>query len=347
MTLDGFVKFSKVAPEYDGPLVIRRASDIEPKPVRWLWADRIALGKQTVIAGEPGLGKSQLGTYLAAKVTRGAQWPNGEGSAPLGSVIILSSEDDVEDTIVPRLLAAGADCERVHIVSAVREDHGNGRRSFSMQRDLSSLENAIATIGDVKLIIIDTINSYLGRLDSHKNAEVRAVLEPIAEMASRLGVAIVSVTHLSKNSSGSANHRFIGSIAFLAVARGAYVVVQDPECKERRLFLQTKTNVGPPKSGLAFRIEERGVCEGVEAPAVTWDSEAVTRSADEVLAELVGAAAGLRSAKAERVEFLKAVLQHGSLPVTEVQNQARAAGLLDDNKFISDSKTVPRGSRHA
>jgi putative DNA primase/helicase len=118
-----------------------------------------------MLAGEPGLGKSQLAAFLAAIVTTSGDWPNGEGSADLGSVIVLSAEDDAADTIIPRLTAAGADLSRVHIVSAVATDDHKGRRLFNLQTDLSSLEEAIAHLGDVRLVIIDPVSSYLGKVD--------------------------------------------------------------------------------------------------------------------------------------------------------------------------------------
>ena len=108
-------------------LVIDCASEIEIKPISWLWPDRIARGKQTIIAGEPGLGKSQLSAYLAATVSTGGDWAGGEGSATLGKVIILSAEDDPADTMVPRLMAAGADLKNIHIVTAVMVHDGKGR----------------------------------------------------------------------------------------------------------------------------------------------------------------------------------------------------------------------------
>jgi hypothetical protein len=91
----------------DGPagrsLIVRRASEITPEPIEWLWPNRVAIGKQTMIVGEPGLGKSQLTAFMAAAITTGGQWPCDEGRAPLGSVIILSAEDDAADTMRPRL----------------------------------------------------------------------------------------------------------------------------------------------------------------------------------------------------------------------------------------------------
>ena len=200
-----------------GMLVCRCASEIEPERVEWLWPGRIAVGKHTCIAGEPGTGKSQLATDIAARISMGGEWPCGEGRSPQGSVIILSAEDGEGDTVVPRLLAAEADLGRVHIISAVRTDY-KSTRGFNLQADIELLEQKIAELGDVALITIDPISSYLGKTDSHKNAEVRGVLEPLSAMAERMRVAVLSVTHFSK--SGAANttkalHRFIGSIAFV------------------------------------------------------------------------------------------------------------------------------------
>ncbi|HWA84094.1 MAG TPA: AAA family ATPase, partial [Fimbriimonadaceae bacterium] len=121
-------------------LVVRRASEIEPQPIRWLWPGRIALGKVTIVAGEPGLGKSQLTCAITATVTKGCLWPCGEGRSSEGVVIILSAEDDAADTIRPRLDAAGADVGKVLIVSAVQCADGKGRRSFNLQADLTALE---------------------------------------------------------------------------------------------------------------------------------------------------------------------------------------------------------------
>jgi hypothetical protein len=192
-------------------LVSRRASEIMPRDTEFLWDGRLARGKHTCIGGEPGTGKSQLTFAIAAAATTGGQWPCGEGRALLCGVIILNVEDDADDTIVPRLMAAGANLERVHIVSAVRDEDSKGNRTFNLQADLDLLEGKIDEIieesGDDNhtiLVIIDPVSSYLGgKTDSHKNAEVRGVLEPITELAARKRAAILSVTHFNKSSSGT------------------------------------------------------------------------------------------------------------------------------------------------
>jgi putative DNA primase/helicase len=323
-----------------GPtLVMQRACDVEAKPIEWLWPGRIAIGKQTMLAGEPGLGKSQLSAFLAAIVTTSGHWPNGEGRAELGSVIVLSAEDDAADTIIPRLTAAGAELSRVHIVSAVTADDHKGRRLFNLQSDLLALEDAIAHVGDVRLVILDPVSSYLGKVDSHKNAEVRTVLEPIGEMASRLRVAVVAVTHFSKGGGTSANNRIIGSIAFVAAARAAFIVSRDPDDENRRLFVPSKNNLGPDRDGLAFRIETREVGKGIVAPAVSWDSEPVKRTADEILSAMSDSS-DRYTAKDDAKTFLQEALADGPMSVADLEAEARAAGLLGERQRLSYNKAI-------
>jgi hypothetical protein len=118
---------------------MRRASEIKAQPITWLWPDRIAIGKLTLVAGDPGLGKSQLTAHLVANVTTGECWPCGEGQAIQGSAVIFSAEDDAADTIVPRLMAAGADLDRVRIVEAVtiNDNNGSASRRCSICRPIS------------------------------------------------------------------------------------------------------------------------------------------------------------------------------------------------------------------
>ncbi len=266
-------------------LMSRCAANIQPKRIEYLWPGRIARGKHTAIAGEPGDGKSQLSVYIAAIISRGGEWPCGEGRAPRGNVIILNAEDGADDTVVPRLIAAGADLKRVHIVSAVLPEDGKGRRSFNLQADLALLEQKIAEIGDVVLVIIDPISSYMGKADGHKNTDVRGVLEPLSEMAARLNVAILSITHFSK--SAKALHRFIGSIAFVGAPRAAFAVIEDTENEGRILFLHAKNNMAPKPQGLAYRLVQTFVDDEVEqsivASFVVWDEKPVAVSADEAL----------------------------------------------------------------
>src|SRR5262245_45412641 len=115
--------------EWEGykQLVVHEASAVDPAPVKWLWPGRLAIGKTTLIGGDPGLGKSQLSIFIASIMSRAGKWPCKEGSSPERSIIMLSAEDGVSDTIVPRLMAAGADRRKIKIITAVHEANGTGR----------------------------------------------------------------------------------------------------------------------------------------------------------------------------------------------------------------------------
>ena len=149
--------------------------------VDWLWENRLARGKLTLLGGDPDLGKSQISIDAAARMTRGIHWPNGP-RAPIGSTIFICSEDDVADTIRPRAEAAGADLDKLYVLkSCVRRGK---RRTFSLQDDLATLGEAVREIGDVTLITMDAITSYMGsKIDSHRTTDVRAVLEPVGDFA--------------------------------------------------------------------------------------------------------------------------------------------------------------------
>jgi putative DNA primase/helicase len=321
-------------------LIVRRASDVVPQPVVWLWPGRMALGKLTLVAGEPGLGKSQVATALAAAVTTGGLLPHEEGKAPLGNVIILSAEDGLADTIVPRLHAAGANCERVYIISAVR--NRDRLRTFNLQADLALLEQTIDRVGDVRLIDIDPISSYMGPIDSHKNTDVRSVLEAVGEMAERRHAAIVGITHFNKNMGQRAINAFLGSIAFIAAARAAFAVMKDEADETRRLFLPVKNNLAPLGPGLAFRLEQHMIpgAEGCgPASAVSWDSSTVTTTADQAMAVNAGTSAP-HTAKADCIEFLQTVLAGGWISTGDIAAEAISAGLHAEGKQLRDNKPL-------
>jgi hypothetical protein len=182
------------------------------------------------------------------------------------------------------------------------------------------------------LVVIDPISSYMGKADSHKNADVRGVLEPLSKMAEHTGAAVLSVTHFSK--AGSANgakalHRFIGSIAFIAAARCAFAVMADPEDESRRLLLHVKNNLAAPPQGLAFRLGQRIVGEvgkGIISNYVIWEPKPVSITANEALAAEAGSA-DQKSARGEAEELLRDLLADGPVPQKEVKAAAEGVGL--------------------
>jgi hypothetical protein len=316
-----------------GALITVSAADIPMEHIEWLWPNRFARGKLGLIGGMPEEGKSQIAIDICARITRTQEWPCGEGTAPLGSCIILSAEDAAADTLVPRLAAAGADRSRVEIAKAVADQEGK-TRLFSLIEDIDKLERRIREIGNVLLVVIDPLSAYLGikKIDSYRTSDVRAVLAPLSEMAERTKVAVVAIMHLNKNiSMANAISRFADSLAFIATARHAYVCIADPENETRRLFLRAKNNLAPggKGTGLAYFILSTTVDDSFATSHVAWDSTPVDITADQALA--AHATARDSSGKAEAVEFLRDYLADGPMPQKSVIKAAKEYGLTNAN----------------
>lgn len=307
-------------------LILTRVSDVEAQEIRWIWYGRIALGKVTVIAGHPGLGKSQLTAFIAAMVTTGGAWPNGDGFAPLGSVIMLSCEDDIADTIRPRLEAAGADLTKVKAVEGVYSVQGT-RRVFHVKNDMAHLEAALDRVEGVKLVVIDPITAYLDGEDSHNTGDVRSALAPLQDLAMQRGIAVVVVSHLNKSGgNGRAVNAVTGSGAFVALARGAFLVEKDADDPERRLLLPIKNNLAQ-SPGLAFRIREKLLNNGLRAPFLEFENGTVDITADEALAQASGSRRSGGSALEDATLFLAEHLEFGPMPAKEMGDLAMAAGI--------------------
>lgn len=307
----------------------RRLSDVEAEPIQWLWDKRIARGKLTILAGDPGLGKSQLTAYMAARVTNGADWPVENTQCPCGSVVFLSAEDDAADTIRPRLEAVGANLSKTFILDAVKCVDGDGKqyeRGFDLKQDIQNLDTFLTNIGDTALVVIDPISAYLGGTDSHKNSDIRALLSPLSDMAAKHNVSVLGVTHLNKSQSKQALQRITGSLAFVAAARAAYVVAKDQDSPERRLLLPIKNNIGDDRTGFAFTIESVALSGDIHTSHVVFESDLITEQADEILSS--DSERQEQGALEEAKEFLREVCIIGRT-ANDVKKQARQAGISE------------------
>ena len=282
-------------------------SNVQPERLDWLVvngaSERYARGKVTLIGGDPGTGKSLMCSSDEAGVTQ-------QG----GKVVVFSAEDDAGDTLRPRYDIAGADVSKIIHVDGVRRmkpDGSSERHAFNLERDIETLRALLAEHRDVVFVRIDPVTAYLGRIDSHKNAEVRALLAQLEEVAREFRVAIAVVTHLNKSSTGPALYRFVGSLAFVAACRLAFVVAKDPENGDRRLVVPAKANITADQLGNAFSIAEawhEGIGQGVAR--VDWEPDPVSVTLD----GLVQADSAERRHERERVkEFLKRELANGPI----------------------------------
>lgn len=266
--IDAFNKVIINNGESGATLRLINGSSIKPIPVLWIWRYWLATGKLVLLAGAAGTGKTTLAMELAAIITKGGKFPDNTPSM-LGDVVIWSGEDDPDDTLVPRLIANGADIARVHFVGNVADFKGG--RSFDPAKDMPILLKSIKEIGKVVLIIIDPIVSAVAG-DSHKNAEVRRGLQPVIELASQIGASVIGITHFTKGTGGKdTTERVTGSLAFAALARAVLATAKDSE-NDGYILTRSKSNLGPDGGGFRYKLNQVSLDSypNITASKVVW-----------------------------------------------------------------------------
>jgi DNA polymerase I-like protein with 3'-5' exonuclease and polymerase domains len=314
-----------------------RASAVTMEVVDWLWPNHFALGEIGLLVGLPDEGKGQVLNYIAARVTRGQEWPNGEGQAPQGCVILLTSEDDIKKTVTPRLVAAGADCDRIEILKMVRDVDKEGKpreRMFSLIDDLQRLRRKIGEVGNVVAILIDPISSYLGigKVDSYRGSDVRAVLGPLKALAEEMQVAVIGIMHFNKKVDiTNVLLRTQDSLAFVAAPRHVFGVIDDAD-NNRKLIVRAKNNLvesGQKRKSLAFHFEVQHVGtdprndKPIIAPFVVWEPGYVDISATEALQAASENKAPAAVDEAKR--FLLDMLANGPVAKKEIEDAAEGS----------------------
>jgi hypothetical protein len=331
-----------------------------PRPVHWLVPNYLPLGKLVMLAGDGGHGKSTLTLSLAACLTTGRPcFGLDYESAPPADVLLISCEDDYEDTVVPRLLSAGADLHRIFRVDGITGKSGKVL-PFSLAH-YERMEEELRARPGVRLVIIDPAGAYIGKagVDDYKDSELRSLLDPMAELAARCRVTILIVKHLVKGATAKAIHKVAGSAGYINGVRAAFVVLPDSESEDqdRRLFLPLKFNLGPKPSGLAYRCQSLSSEEQIEtlslSPFHHLDADdckrlgaqlfrlewlgAVTVDADAALAET--AKHDRDPNKVDRAaEWLEKFLAQYAYPSDEIAAAGKEAGFTKDNLYRAKEK---------
>jgi len=302
-----------------------RGDAVALEPVRWLWRGYLPAGMLTILGGSPGCGKTTIALSLAAAVTRGAPWPDGTRCSRSGDVMVWSGEDPPSVTAA-RLKAAGADMARVHFIDGMRDG-----QAFDPGRDMLLLEATAEGLDAPRLLILDPIVSAVAG-DSHKGAEVRRSLQPVVDLAQRLGCAVLGITHFSKGTGGrDPVERVTGSIAFAALARLVLVAAKvkaEPgdEGEPRRVLMRAKSNIGPDDGGFAYALERIEVAPEVEGQRVRW-LEPLEGTARELLAEAEAEPAeDADDGPGDVAAWLRELLSAGPVPARDVKRQADEAG---------------------
>ena len=235
------------------PLEVVKASEIEPKEVKWLWYPYIPFGKVTLLQGDPGDGKSKLMLSVAALLSKGEPLPftETEENEPM-TIIYQTTEDDADDTVVPRFNSAGGDGENLIFI---KEDEKS--LSFGDNRIREAIEMYHA-----KLLILDPMSSYIGESCSMNNAnETRAEFNHLIAVAKDTGCAIVIIAHMNKMRDTNPLYRTNGSIDIAGAARSILAITRTPnkEAPAERYLVQVKSNLAPTGSAILFEVSEKGV----------------------------------------------------------------------------------------
>jgi putative DNA primase/helicase len=303
------------------------ASAIEPTNLTWLWKHRVPLGKLTVFCGPPDVGKSACAIDIIARGTKGQPWPDCENEILPFDVLMLVAEDDLSDTVVPRLMAAGANLNRVHFAKqTIITGRAKGvERRIALDSDIAAIEKLLVRNPNIRLVVVDPLASYLGKAKKNTEEDIRSMLTALKELAERCDVAVLTIDHFNKNIQQASIHRLSGAGALTAVPRAVWGFIKDPADTEKlnRLMLNIKLNIVEErkKTGLKYRFATTQVTikDKLEAmPVMDWGG-ATTGDIDDIL-QVQADPQERRVGKAKK--FLEAFLANGARPSTEILTEA-------------------------
>lgn len=295
----------------DVSLELVRASEITPKEVEWLWYPYIPFGKVTLLQGDPGDGKSQLMLALSAIVSRGKPLPfaDEEDAHEPMTVIYQTTEDDADDTVVPRFISSGGDRDRLVFI---REDEKN--LTFGDDRICTAIEQSGA-----RLLILDPLSSYIGD-DCSLNAanETRAAFNHLISVAKDTGCAIVIVAHMNKMRESSPLYRTSDSIDIAGAARSILAVARTPDKTNpnERVMVQVKSNLAPTGSAILFEVGENGI----------RFIDEIELTAQEAFASVVPKQGRPSEESDATTAFIREMMKGGKLLAKDCEAQLKAAG---------------------
>lgn len=292
------------------PLEIVKASDIEPKEVKWLWYPYIPFGKVTLLQGDPGDGKSKFMLSLAALLSKGEHLPfaDEEEREPI-TIIYQTTEDDADDTVVPRFNSAG----------------GNGDNLIFIKEDMKSLSFGDNRIREAiekynaKLLILDPMSSYIGESCSMNNAnETRAEFNHLIAVAKETGCAIVIIAHMNKMKDSNPLYRTNGSIDIAGAARSILAIIRtaNKEAPAERYLVQVKSNLAPTGSAILFEVAESGV---------NFVSE-MEMTAEEAFSSLAPKMSRPNETELRAKDFILEMLQDGEMLANDCEAKLEEAG---------------------
>jgi hypothetical protein len=321
----------------DHHVILTPATSFSPEPVRHAWEGRVPLGMVTLLVGVPGQGKSQLTIQLLARASRG-DLPGDLFGQPV-TVALATAEDAISQVVVPRLMAAGADLDRVRIIQVKHEGSTGG---LSLPEDIDQLREQLIAAG-ARMVVVDPLVAHItGGINTWKDQDVRRVLAPLGHLAEEANAAVVGVMHLNKSQTSDVLNKVGGSVGFGAAARSVLFFAPDPENPDpdsyKRILAHAKCNVSPLAPALRFRVAgeeiEGAKGESIKTSVIVWCGEARGVSASDLVAEPATAEdRRARTAKEQAVEeaqeVIRQLLAGGTKDAESVQRELKRLGIKE------------------
>jgi putative DNA primase/helicase len=333
------------------PTPLRCFADLPEQPQEWLWPGRIPSGALTLLCGDQGRGKSLLTLDMAARVSAGLSWPHGGPPARPGDVLIFSAEDSLGRTVRNRLLAAGADLDRVHYIDTahwsnaayvpddrppsrvVKTPFGKIPRPCwdSLHRDVRHLRGALTALPECRLVIIDPFTAYLDQVDLYLDEpeEIRVALAPLTILADQSNAAIVAVVHRDGQQRLHSGQKRNGLRTLAGMARAAYLIDRVDANPHVSALIPVKNNFGSAATMAPFNV----IAGTDGASQIEWSPEPLPlglEHSDGAAPPLASTTPPRRETQIERaMKWLEQTLSDagGSLLSCQLVDKAEEAGI--------------------
>ena len=279
-------------------------STVKPQKVDWLWYPYIPYGKITILQGDPGEGKSTFILNIAALLTKGKQMPDGYSVSKPQCVIYQTAEDNISDTVKPRLINANADCKKVAYI--IDDDNSLNLEDPRIERIISETS--------AKMLILDPLQAYLTQdSDLISVGRMRQKLKKLADIAEKYKCAVVIIGHMNKSSGEKNIYRGLGSIDISAIARSVLMIVRDKKDPNKRYMFPIKSSLAPEGDSIAFRFDkEKGL---------TWIGKSVINNVEEYKID------NSKTATAKRVVL--EILEYNDIMSKEILKKLKLMGISE------------------
>ena len=322
-------------------------SKIKCRETYYLMQDRIPLAMLSLLVGDGGIGKSTLLTEIACRISKGEPLPGSHKALVKGTTIYITSENQPEEVLKPRVLACGGDTNKIIYLRNVlvpTSDKPDEPRVFDVSKHMPGLRRLIVQIGDVQLVVIDPIISHISeRLDPNSTVLVRHVMDILSDFTRETQIALVVVAHMAKGQAVSAIYRVAGSHQWVAAARVVLAIMKDKEDTDpdRRLLCPLKSNIYISPRSLAFKIvpayvqPEELPGANLKTAKVEFEPEELDIDVEALFAPIISPQSSTTS---NAIRFLNETLKNGGVKQEEIEALAEKAGIKDRTLRVARQK---------